>query len=155
MNKNNMALIMKDYLSENDIQLSDDQLIDMAKKVRKPMWQWHIWIGYVLVGLYSIRLILPFFGEMKITNPMKKGLSGKQRLQYWTYVIFHICVAISLTTGMLIVWGPDNLHEISEEIHVLSIYYLLGFIALHFGGILLAEFGGEKGIISRIINGKN
>lgn len=154
MNKNNMALIMKDYLSENGVQLTDDQLVDMAKKIRKPMWQWHVWIGYVLVGLYSIRLLLPFFGEMKITNPMKKGYSIKEKFQYWTYIVFHVFVAISLTTGMLIVWGPDSLHEISEEIHVLSIYYLLTFIVLHFGGILMAELSDQKGIISRIINGK-
>lgn len=154
MNKNSMALIMKDYLSENGVQLSDEQLVDMAKKVRKPMWQWHVWIGYVLVCLYSIRLLLPFIGEMKITNPLKAEHSTKQKIQYWTYLIFHICVVISLVTGLLIVWGPDSLHDTSEEIHILSIYYLLTFIFLHFGGILLAEFSEQKGIISRIINGK-
>lgn len=155
MNKNNMALIMRDYLIENDIKLTDDQLIDMAKKVRKPMWQWHIWIGYVLVVLYSIRLMLPFFGEMKITNPLKKDFSFKQKIQYWSYLIFHVCVSASLITGILIVWGPDSMHELSEEIHVLSLYYLLTFIALHFSGVLIAEFGSDNGIVSRIIRGKN
>jgi cytochrome b561 len=155
MNKNNMALIMKDSLSANGVQLNEDQLLDMAKKVRKPMWQWHIWIGYALVALYSIRLLLPFFGEMRITNPLKDGHSTKQKIQFWTYLVFHICVSISLITGMLIVWGPESIKDLTEEIHVLSIYYLISFIFLHFGGIILAELSNQKGIISRIINGKD
>jgi cytochrome b561 len=151
MNKNHMAVIMGDYLSENGVSLSEDQLVDMAKKVRKPMWIWHTYIGYVFVVLYSIRLLLPFFGEMKIRSPFTSGLSLKDKFRYWTYILFHILVVVSLVTGLLIVWGPDSLHEMAEEIHVLSLYYLLTFITLHFGGVLLAEFGNEKGIISRII----
>ena len=40
-----------------------------------------------------------------------------------------------------------------EEIHELSIYYLLAFIVIHFGGVLVAELGSQKGIISKIISG--
>jgi cytochrome b len=35
----------------------------------------------------------------------------------------------------------------------LSIYYLLGFIVLHIGGVLYAEFTTNKGIISKIVSG--
>ena len=67
--------------------------------------------------------------------------------------MFYVCVAISLVTGLFIEFGPKNLKEPMEEIHVLSLYYLLGFMVLHFGGVLLAEFTTEKGLISRIISG--
>ena len=40
-----------------------------------------------------------------------------------------------------------------EEIHELSLYYLLGFMILHFGGILIAELTSDKGLVSRIISG--
>jgi cytochrome b len=40
-----------------------------------------------------------------------------------------------------------------EEIHVLSIYYLVAFIVLHIGGVLYAEFTISKGIISKIVSG--
>jgi cytochrome b len=40
-----------------------------------------------------------------------------------------------------------------ESIHELSIYYLLGFIVLHIGGVLYAEFTTNKGIISKIVSG--
>jgi cytochrome b len=67
--------------------------------------------------------------------------------------VFYVCSAISLVTGLLIEFGPKNLKDPMEEIHVLSLYYLLGFMVLHFGGVLLAECTSEKGIVSRIISG--
>jgi cytochrome b len=41
-----------------------------------------------------------------------------------------------------------------EEIHVLSLYYLLAYIVLHIGGVIMAEFNSDHGIVSRIIGGK-
>ncbi len=153
MNKNNMAAIIQDYLSGTDQVLSQEQLINLAKKIRQPMWDWHIYIGYVLVGLFSIRFILPAFGNMTIQSPFGKSLSTKMKFKKWTYIIFYICVIISLTTGLMIVLGPQGFKDPMEEIHVLGLYYLLGFITIHLAGVLMAEFTDQKGIISRIVSG--
>lgn len=153
MNKNNVSDIIQDFLATTNVTLSEDETILLAKKIRKPMWDWHIYLGYALVGLYSIRMLLPFFGQMKFTNPFRKGLTGKIKFQFSIYIIFYVCVAISLITGLLIELGPKNLKSPMEEIHVLSIYYLLAFIVLHFGGVLYAEFTTSKGIISKIVSG--
>ena len=153
MNKNNVALIIQDYLATTDQKLTQNQLITLAKKIRKPMWDWHIYIGYALVGLYSIRIALPFFGQMKFSNPFNKDLGIKEKFQYWTYLIFYVCVAISLITGLIIVLGPKNLKEPMEEIHVLSIYYLLAFIVIHLSGVFFSELTTQQGLISRIVSG--
>jgi len=153
MNKDNVAAIIQDYLKGTDQVLSQEQLVALAKKIRQPMWTWHIYIGYVLVGLFSIRFILPAFGEMKIQNPFGKTLSTKMKFQNWTYIIFYVCVIVSLSTGLMIELGPKELEKPMEEIHVLGIYYLLAFIAIHLAGVLIAEFTEQKGIISRIISG--
>lgn len=153
MNKNNVALIIQDYLATTDEKLTQDQLITLAKKIRKPMWDWHIYIGYALVGLYSIRIALPFFGQMKFSNPFNKDLGIKEKFQYWTYLIFYVCVVISLITGLIIVLGPKNLKEPMEEIHVLSIYYLLAFIVIHLSGVFFSELTTQQGLISRIVSG--
>lgn len=153
MNKNNVALIIQDYLATTDQKLTQDQLITLAKKIRKPMWDWHIYIGYALVGLYSIRIALPFFGQMKFSNPFNKDLVIKEKFQYWTYLIFYVCVVISLITGLIIVLGPKNLKEPMEEIHVLSIYYLLAFIVIHLSGVFFSELTTQQGLISRIVSG--
>lgn len=153
MNKNNVALIIQDYLATTDQKLSQDQMIVLAKKIRKPMWDWHIYFGYALVGLYSLRMLLPAFGQMPIANPFTKTLSGKTKFQYFIYLVFYLFVAASLVTGLLIVWGPKEMKDTVETIHKLSIYYLLVFIVLHIGGVLLAEMTNSKGIVSSIISG--
>src|SRR5680860_673767 len=153
MNKYNVAAIIQDYLNDTDQILSQEQLIALAKKIRQPMWDWHIYIGYVLVGLFSIRFILPALGHMKFQNPLGKNLSIKEKFQKWTYVIFYVCVIISLVTGLIIELGLKELKKPMEEIHILGIYYLVAFIAIHLTGVLIAEFTDQKGIISRIVSG--
>jgi len=153
MNKYNVASIIENFLSGTDQTLSQNQLIVLAKQIRKPMWNWHIYIGYVLTGLFSLRFILPVFGHMKIQNPFDKKLSTKVKLQKWMYIIFYTCTIISIATGLIIELGPKNLKKPMEEIHVLSIYYLISFIVIHLAGVLIAELTDQKGIISRIING--
>lgn len=155
MNKNNVAAIIHNYLNDTGQLLTQEQLITLAKKIRQPMWDWHIYLGYILTGLFSLRFSLPFFGKMKFQNPLKKNISLKEKFQNWTYLIFYLCVTISLITGLIIEFGPKEFKKSMEEIHVLSIYYLIGFIVLHIGGVFLAEFTNQKGIISRIVSGSN
>ena len=155
LNKNNVAAIIEEYLKGTNQVLSEEQLIQLAKKIRKPMWDWHIYIGYVLTGLFAIRFMLPLFGEMKLPNPFKKQLSTKIKFQKFTYLLFYICVIVSLVTGLLITLGPKSLKEPMESIHEFGIYYLIAFIVIHVGGILWAEFTNDKGIVSRIISGKS
>jgi cytochrome b561 len=153
MNKYNVAAIIQDYLIGTGQKLSEDQLITLAKKIRQPMWDWHIYIGYALVGLFSISFILPAFGQMKFQNPFGKNLSTKMKFQKWTYIIFYLCVIVSLITGLIIELGPKELKKPMEEIHILGIYYLVAFIVIHLAGVLIAEFTEQKGIISRIVSG--
>lgn len=153
LNKYNVAQIIQDYLTETGQTLSQDQLIILAKKIRQPMWDWHIYLGYFITGLFCLRMALPLWGKMKIQNPLNTQLTAKQKLQRYIYIIFYTCVAISLITGLLIKFGPKEFKKPIEQIHELSIYYLVAYIILHIGGVLIAEFTDQKGIISRIING--
>jgi cytochrome b561 len=153
MNKNHMAGILLEQLNGLSIDLSEEDAVKIAKQIRKPMWNWHIWIGYVLVGLYILRMILAATKKMIFLNPFQHGLSGKEKFQAWLYVSFYVFIGITLATGFLIVNGPDSIHELMEEIHVLSLYYILTFVFLHIGGVLVADFTDDKGIISRVIGG--
>ena len=153
LNKFNVAAIIQEYLNGTDQILSQEQLIVLAKKIRQPMWDWHVYIGYILVGLFSIRLTLPALGHMKFQNPLIKNLSLKEKFQKWMYIIFYVCVIISLVTGLFIEFGPKELKKTMEEIHILGIYYLIAFIVIQLAGVLIAEFTNQKGIVSRIVSG--
>lgn len=156
MEKNHVAEIIQTFLKDNGYAaLPQDEAISLAKKIRKPMWEWHIYLGYFLTGLYCIRLAVPFFGEMKFSSPFKEGLNTKTKFQFWVYLVFYTCTAVSLITGLIIEFGPKVYKKPMEEIHELSLYYLLSFMILHFAGILIAEFTSDKGLISRIISGRN
>ena len=156
MEKNHVAEIIQTFLKDNGYAaLPQDEAISLAKKIRKPMWEWHIYLGYVLTGLYCIRLAVPFFGKMKFSSPFKEGLNTKTKFQFWVYLVFYACTAVSLITGLIIEFGPKAYKKPMEEIHELSLYYLLSFMILHFAGILIAEFTSDKGLISRIISGRN
>jgi cytochrome b561 len=154
MNKNHVSDIIQQFLATKNLSLSEDDTILLAKQIRQPMWIWHIYLGYVLVGLFALRFTLPFFGEMKFSSPFKAGLTLKEKFQSWVYIVFYICVFTSLLTGMMLKFGPESQEELMEEIHVLSLYYLLAYIVLHIGGVIMAEFTSDHGIVSRIIGGK-
>jgi len=131
MNKFNVAEIIGDFLKNTNQELSQDELIVLAKKIRQPMWNWHIYFGYVLTGLFFIRFTIPFFGLMKFQNPTEKKITGKEKFQKWTYIIFYVCVVISLITGLIIDFGPKVYKKDMEAIHIQSLYYLIPFIILH------------------------
>lgn len=153
MNRTSMAETIQTELKQSGYTVDEQAAGKTARKIRQPMWQWHIYFGYALVALFSLRFLLPFIGVMRFQNPLRKGLSMREKFQFWVYLIFYLGVSVSLFTGMMLEWGPENLEDSMERIHVLSLYYLLPYIVLHLGGVLLAEIGHDKGIVSRIING--
>lgn len=153
LNKGNVGTILQDNLNEEGIKLTKDQAGTLAKKVRRPMWETHIIAGYVLIGLYFVRMIITYVQGQAFANPLKAGISAYQTYKSWLYIIFYILLAGSLVTGIIIEFGPESIHEVSEEIHKLSLYYMVGFIAIHIVGVIIADGGKERGIISKIISG--
>ena len=153
LEKYSVAAIIDAYAADEQINISEDQALSLARKIRKPMWQWHIWLGYAITAVYVLRMLLPLFGRMRFASPQQAGLDGKTRFQYWIYLVFYVLLGASLTTGLLIEFGPDAWHEAVEEVHVLSIYYFVAYMLLHLGGVFLAEFTSLPGLISRVISG--
>jgi len=47
MEKNHVATILTDNLATLDVTITKDQAIKIAKQIRKPMFEWHLIIGYV------------------------------------------------------------------------------------------------------------
>ena len=65
-------------------------------------------------------------------------------------------MAVEAATGMMLKFelAGENILEKAEEIHKLAIYWMTGFIVLHFVGITIAEFTNKKGIVSKMIGGE-
>ncbi len=154
MNKTNMGSILQESLGKRSIVFSQEDAIKIGKDIRKPMWEWHIYIGYVLVFLFLSRMAVAFLGRVKIGSPLDKNLSGKEKFQAWVYIVYYFLLFLTLLTGFLIVNGPKTYKPFLESVHELSLYYTLAFVVLHIGGVVMAEFGEKKGIVSKIIGGE-
>jgi cytochrome b561 len=153
MNKGNMGTIIYDNLAEKNVAISSDDAMQIAKKVRRPMWNTHIIAGYVLIGLFVLRIILTWVQGMGFANPLKKGVSQYEKFKAWVYIVFYLLLGASLFTGIMLEFGPESIEHTMEDIHVLSLYYSIAFILLHTVGVLLADADKERGIISKIISG--
>lgn len=151
-----MGSILSAELLKDNIHLGQGPAALIGKAIRRPMWQWHTVAGYILLGLYVVRLIVLKVEGASFENPFKKGLLPKDRLKSAIYLAFYICLAASLITGVIIVWGPKEwkgLHRTLVRIHILGMYYAVAFVIVHLGGLVLAELGNSRGIISRMIHG--
>lgn len=153
MNKDAMGDILREALQKKGIDLSKADAAAIGKEIRRPMWRYHVLTGYVLIGLYLIRMGITFIQGIAFKNPLSKQTSAKDKFKSWLYIIFYVLFATSLITGFMVVNGPKETKEIMEAIHVKSLYYMILFIIVHIGGVLLADMGSEPGIVSKMIRG--
>lgn len=155
MNKFHIAEILGENLASHNIELGEAERIALAKKIRKPMWDWHIYSGYALIVLYLLRLVYNRVSGNGFVLPFRKGLLIHEKVQSWSYLLFYTLIAGSLITGMLIVHGPKEWKASLEGVHEYSHYYLLAFILLHFTGLYLNEISDKKGKVNRMITGQD
>lgn len=157
LNKRHVGDILMSEFAERHIMLSEQDAVAIGKAVRQPMWNMHIWAGYFLMGLYIIRLLVmkiegPVFG-----NPFSKKLRTGERLKAAVYLVFYICLGISLLTGIyieLVGKVQPAIYQWMKTVHIQSLYYAFAFTFLHLIGLVIAELGSQSGIISRMIHGK-
>ncbi len=157
MNKNNIREIVVASLEKQHIHLPDEVATNIGRSVRKPMWDTHIYAGYVLLLLYVVRLIAMRIEGAIFRNPFSGKITGKERFRSSVYLVFYICLGASLLTGAYIeLVGKTNpsIYKAMKYIHVQSLYYALAFVFLHLTGLVLAELGTDRGIISRMVHGK-
>jgi cytochrome b561 len=158
MNKNEIASIVTTKLAEKNVSISKEDAIIIGRAVRKPMWDIHIYAGYLLIGLYLLRMLVIWIEAPIFRNPMSKGSSRKEKLKLWIYIVFYICLGISLLTGAILELVPKTyslpLHDTAKFIHLQSLYYALAFITIHLLGVVIAELSTEPGIISKMIHGR-
>ncbi len=148
-----LARIIQDNLSLLGSQVSYGDATIIAKRIAQPMWDWHYYAGYVLVGLYILRLIHLSIYKMQFPSPFDKKNTLKKRFQGSIYILFYVLVGITTVTGALMIWGPTSWRWTSQIIHYQSHYYAMAFIVLHFGGITVTELFMEKGVASKMIHG--
>lgn len=133
--------------------LSESDAIKIAKSIRNVMFQWHILVGYAVAVLFVIRMSYTKVKGIFFVSPFDAAATPREKIQAWTYISFYAFLGLSLISGLLIKFGPESLEEVAEDLHVLGLWYLVPFLVLHLGGIVMGELTNEKGLISRMIGG--
>lgn len=150
MNKHKMV----DIIASKTQAIPKEEMTEIAKAIRAPMFEWHIIFAYVMVVALLIRMIYMIAKGIKFPNPFNVKLQVKDRLQGSVYLLFYVFVFVSIFTGVVLKQGflPEMKDPI-EAVHKFGIYYFPIFIFLHFIGIAIAEYSNKKGIASKMIGG--
>lgn len=150
MNKHKMV----DIIASKTQALPKEEMTEIAKAIRAPMFEWHVIFAYVMVAAFLLRIIYMITKGIKFPNPFNTKLQVKERLQGSVYLLFYFFVFVSIFTGVSLKQGffPEYKDPI-ETVHKLGLYYFPIFIFLHFVGIVIAEYTDKKGISSKMIGG--
>ena len=150
--------ILMQKLSGFGIDITAEQAKALAKAVRAPMWEWHIWLGYALVVLLPWRVLLFFtqsgkrnYTALKEENLHKKAVNAG-------YIVLYAAIAFMAVSGLVIHFydllglAKETAHDI-KEVHELMYNVILIFVPLHIAGVVIADMTNEKCIVSDMING--
>jgi len=150
--------ILTTKLSSIDIAVTADQAKMLAKSIRAPMWEWHIFLGYALGALLVWRIALFFTqsGKQNYQNLSTETLHKK--MVKIGYIAIYDVLAFMALSGYVIYFyetlglTKETAHDI-KEVHEFVYNAILIFVPLHILGVFIAENQDEKGIISDMVNG--
>ena len=161
-------------MSKENVTITTQQGRAFAHIISERIWEWHVYFGYALVALWVLRLVLHFTGpsdlrftarlleilrRYRLAPPADKGKAGKILFAKATYALFYIFITIMVVTGLILVYHNDvalfdKIEHTAEEIHEVTMYLVMGFIALHVAGVLWTEMKEDHGLISRMVGGE-
>jgi cytochrome b561 len=150
--------ILMQKLSEMNIDITAEQAKILAKAVRAGMWEWHILLGYALAFLVLYRVVLFFTDSSQKQN--FASLTLHKKIVHLSYYLFYAVILFMSVSGLVIHFyellslSKDTAHDI-KEVHELVYNFLLFFVPIHITGVIIAENGEEKGLISSMVNGKD
>ncbi|PHR54270.1 MAG: cytochrome B [Arcobacter sp.] len=150
--------ILSSKLLSMDINVTSEQAKILAKSVRAPMWDWHIYLGYVLAALLIIRIALFFTHSGKYNYLDISSLGLHKKMVKIGYIGIYAILAFMSISGLIITFyvelGLDkqSAHSI-KEIHEFIFNGVWIFVLLHIGGLFIAENRDEKGIVSEMLHG--
>lgn len=170
--RNNIALV-HDELSARGIAASEDQARAVAHAFNDRLWDLHKWIGFALCGLVVARVLIEIAQspEEKLSVQLKTALRvkpadqrGKLEQQHYIqvkriYLVFYAALILMACTGLGLAFENVTFFRTYraeiKQVHALLQWVIYGFVMMHIAGVILADLGKYRGLVSGMIHGKH
>ena len=164
--------MVQDQMQKKGVTITEEQAFAVSHGFEDTMWDLHKLLGFGLTFLLAARLIIEVAqpGDEKLTVRIKKVLklqlqnSGNKSVNKHYlivkrgYIAFYALLLVMVLTGLGRAFGHDlaflnQNHKLIKTIHSFCQYLMYGYVFLHLCGVIIAETGRDKGIVSGMING--
>jgi Ni/Fe-hydrogenase 1 B-type cytochrome subunit len=169
--RNTISLVQQ-QLQQKGVTVSEDQARAVSHEFNDQLWDIHRLIGFGLCALLLSRWFIDLReprGE-RLQVRLRKALGYRstipiemiQRRHYVnvkaTYLVFYTVMTLMALTGLVLAF--DNIRQLEEirplakQLHSLLQYVIYMFIGIHLIGVIRADLGNHKGLVSGMIHGK-
>jgi Ni/Fe-hydrogenase 1 B-type cytochrome subunit len=168
----NTVLLVQQQLGEQGISATPDQARAVAHGFNDLLWDLHRWIGYglciLLISRWLIELKQPWAEQLQTRLQKARTFRSTipiemvQRRHYInvkaTYLFFYTMFALQALTGLVLAFDDirqlEDIRPLAKDVHNLLQYVIYLFIGVHLIGVIRADVGHHKGIVSGMIHGK-
>lgn len=169
--RDNVKLV-QEQLSKKGVTVTEEQAFAVSHEYEDKMWNVHKLIGFGLAFLLLSRVVIEFTQpeEEKMLNRLKSAAiiykqNDGDKAEYkhymrvkWSYMVFFILFFVMALTGLGLAFGRDlrfsrEIHGGLKNVHAFIQYFMYAFFVIHLAGVIIAENGKIKGIVSGMING--
>ena len=171
--RDNVKLV-KEQLERKGITVTDDQAFAVSHEYEDKMWDVHKLAGYGLSFLLLARIVIEFTQsqEEKLVNRFKKvkelrAKNDTNKAEYnhylrvkMVYTVFFLILLGMVLTGLGMAFGRNfgfsrEIFRGMKNIHAFLQYLMYAFVLIHLAGVIIAENGKIKGLVSGMINGNH
>lgn len=169
--RDNVKLV-QEQLQKKGVTVTDEQAFAVSHEYEDKMWDVHKLIGYGLACLFLFRILIELTvpSSQKIGYKLKKAKELQQKdvenkaeyIHYLrvrlSYTVFFLLLMAMILTGFGMAFGRDlgfsrTVFRSIKNFHAFVQYLVYAFILIHLAGVIIAENGKLKGIVSGMING--
>ncbi len=163
---------VQNKLAGKGIVIDNNQAFSVTHIFDDKLWDLHKLLGYglsfLLLARIGIELTQPTDEKLKskLKNALnlskQNGWNKKEAKHYlivkFSYTLFYLLILYMVLSGLSLAFGRDlglsrDTNHLIKEIHGFGQYLIYAFIFFHLSGVILADIGKSRGIVSGMING--
>jgi Ni/Fe-hydrogenase 1 B-type cytochrome subunit len=169
--RNTVAMVSNELQAKGAI-VNGDQARAVAHAYSDKLWDIHKWLGFGISLLVLVRIIIELTGPRpeRLGVQLKKALGlqpadrrTRMEVQQFIqvkriYVIFYLALLLMALTGLGLAFEDVPFlrawHSAIKQVHGFLQWVIYGFVLIHLAGVILADLGKHKGLVSRMIHGR-